>query len=129
MIRPTPRFLLDLVLTFVFLGLIQISLLLHFVFPRPSRSRGWVLWSLDYDQWAFLQFSFLIGFCLLILLHLIVQWNWICGYVATRISKRLGRRVQIDESGKTIYGVGLLVVVLSALGFVLALGRFAIEKD
>ena len=66
------------------------------------------------------------GFGLLVLLHLILHWSWVCSFVASRLSKFTGRQVTVNESSKTIWGVATLIFVLTCIGAVLLVAEFSV---
>ncbi|MBL9081534.1 MAG: DUF4405 domain-containing protein [Planctomycetales bacterium] len=114
--RTTLNFWLDALLLAVFTALAAVGMVLRFVFPRPTQADGHTLWGYDYDQWSAAWFNLFAGFALLILVHVMLHWTWICG-VAGRIGSRaLGRTVRVDEAVQTVYGVGLLILLLSIVG-------------
>jgi len=67
----------------------------------------------------------LFGLC--VLLHLILHWTWICGFVTGRLSRWTGRRLALNESEKTLYGVSTLIVVLTMLGAFVTAADFALR--
>ena len=114
--RTIVNFLLDALLLAIFVALAAAALILRFIFPPATQADGWTLWSRDYDQWSAAWFNLFAGFALLILVHVMLHWTWICG-VAGRIGSRaLGRTVRVDEAVQTVYGVGLLILLLSIVG-------------
>jgi hypothetical protein len=114
------NFWLDAFLLVVVVLLGGVSAMLRIVFPAPTRSDGWTLWGWTLDQWYDVQFGCLCILGLGVVVHVTLHWNWVCGVVASQIIKVQGR---IDESMKTIYGVGLLILLLHlvAAGIILAM--------
>jgi len=124
--KPTParrkvsmafiNFWLDatLLVTISFVG--WISAMLQIVFPVPTAAIGWELWGLSYNQWHDAQFFSLCLFALLVLVHVMLHWNWVCSIIATQVLRVKGRP---DEGMQTIYGVatliGLLMVVAGTI--------------
>jgi hypothetical protein len=106
------NFWLDAVLLAVFVSLGGISAVLRLVFPPPTTADGWKLWGWGYDQWSDLQFGCLCVLGLLVVLHVMLHWNWVCSVVMAQI---LRSRDRIDDSMQTIYGVGLLISLLLLL--------------
>jgi hypothetical protein len=120
--------MVDCCLLATFVAVITATALLQIVFPPASAAAGWRLWGLDFDGWMRVH-SFATGvFALLVLLHLILHWNWVCMFVASRLSKALNRRIAIGEAVRTIYGVSLLIIVLTLMGLVLAAAEFQIVQ-
>lgn len=115
MSRSAINFLLDCLLLGLLVTLIAIALVIQNAFPPASAATGWTLWGLTLDDWLAWQFRALLVFAVAVGLHLILHWTWVCGFVAARLSERLGRRVTTNESTRTVYGVFLLIIVLMGL--------------
>lgn len=124
--RSTWYFIVDVLLLALFLSLVWTSAVVRFVFPRGTVADGHALWGMSYDRWCDVQFSVLCVFCLVVLIHVVLHWAWVCNYVASRLSRWKGTRVTIDDGLKTIYGVGFLIVLLTALGLALAVAAVMI---
>ncbi len=105
-----------LLATVTFVG--WVAVMMQVVFPEPTLAAGWTLWGLTYNQWHDLQFGSMCFCSIVILLHVMLHWNWVCSVVAAQILG-LGRR---PESGmQTIYGVATMIVLFSLiLGGVIA---------
>lgn len=109
---------LDAVLLVNFAALCGAAAIVRFVFPPGPAAKGWLLWGLDYDAWAGIQFGLLAVLTLGILVHVMLHWSWVCNVVAARFSR--DRRARIDEGLQTIYGVGLLIALLIVIGIPVA---------
>jgi hypothetical protein len=107
------NFWLDSVLLVLLVALGWVSTMLRVAFPAPTRAIGWTLWGWDYNQWSDVQFGVLCALGFGALIHVMLHWNWVCGVVANQLLKARGR---VDDSMKTIYGVGLLIVLLHLIG-------------
>lgn len=127
MSRSAVNFLVDFSLLVFLCTVLWISAVIHFVFPPGAQTDGWLLWGADYDRWQFVQVIALSAFALNVLLHLILHWTWICGFLTSRMSKKLGRRIAWDEGIKTLYGVGSLICVLTVLGSLLLVAELQIQ--
>ncbi len=127
MTRTSVNFLLDCLLLVVFVLLLFFSVVLRFVFPPASSAYGWLLWSATYEDWA--QGQFLVV-CLLafgILIHVMLHWTWICGVISSRLTQWRARPIRIDEASRTIYGVGLLIVLVNIVGLSIAAAALMIQ--
>ncbi len=51
-----------------------------------------------------------------ILVHVMLHWSWVCNVIASALAGK-GR---VDEGMQTIYGVGLLIVLLNVVGITVA---------
>ena len=126
--RTTLNFLVDCVLLVVFLALVWVSFVLRFLFPPGTAAAGWTLWGLGYDNWCAAQFNVLAAMLLIVLLHVMLHWSWVCGVVSNRWSRWTGRQQRIDEGLQTIYGVGTLIAIVNLLGFALAAAYLTIQS-
>ena len=117
--------LLDAALLLVFLGLCFAAVVVRFVFPPGPAAKGWTLWGLDYDAWGGIEFALLAVFTFGVLVHLMFHWSWVCNMVASRLSR--SRRARVDSGMQTIYGVGLLIVLLNIVGGALAAAVLSIQ--
>ncbi len=123
MTRPGFHFLVDVLLLIAFVVHLWTAALVQFIFPKSTDATGWSVWGMDYDRWATASFVSLMVFTLLTLLHLILQWRWICNFIVSRWAKRTGNKIELHDGIKTIYGVGTLIVILSVLGLTLAVAE------
>jgi hypothetical protein len=105
---------LDAALLVVFAALCFAAVVVRFVFPPGPAAAGWTLWRLDYDAWGGVQFGLLSVLAGGILVHVMFHWSWVCTMVASRLSG--DRRARVDDGLQTIYGVGLLIVLLVTVG-------------
>ncbi len=106
------NFWLDAMLlaTISFVG--WICAMLQIVFPAPTTATGWKLWGLSYNQWHDVQFFSLCVFGLLVLVHVMLHWNWVCNVIAAQILRIKSRP---DEGLQTIYGVATLIGLLTII--------------
>jgi len=125
--RTSVNFLLDLALLVAFLTLAWISVVLRFVFPAGTAAAGWTLWGRGFDDWSAVQFALLCTLALGVLLHLMLHWSWVCGVVASRFSRWRGKSIRPDEGVQTLYGVGLLIVVVNVVGLLIAAAALTIQ--
>ena len=110
--------LLDAALLVVFAALCFAAVVVRFVFPPGPGAKGWTLWGLDYDAWGGIQFGLVAALALGVLVHVMLHWSWVCNMVAGRfLGSRSGR---VDDGLQTIYGVGLLIVLLNVVGIAVA---------
>ena len=105
---------LDAALLVVFTALCFAAVVVRFVFPPGPVAKGWTLWGLDYDAWGGIEFALVAALALGVLVHVMLHWSWVCNMVAGRfMGNRKGR---VDDGLQTIYGVGLLIVLLAIAG-------------
>ena len=116
--------LLDAALLVVFTALCFAAVAVRFVFPPGPAAAGWTLWGLDYDAWGGIQFGLLAVLAVGILVHVMLHWSWVCNMIASRMAGRGGR---VDDGLQTIYGVGLLIGLLLAVGTALAVAVLTVR--
>jgi hypothetical protein len=127
MSRTVVNFLLDTVLLTIVVALLFTSAVLRFVFPAPTIARGWRLWGHGYDAWANFQFILLTVVALTVLLHVMLHWSWVCGVIVTKLLRNGERKQKPDEGVQTLWGVGMLIAVVTILGFFVALANLMVE--
>lgn len=120
------NFWLDAALLFMFVALCWCATVIRFVFPPAEAAKDWRLWTADYDQWCSLQFGLLAALALGILVHVMLHWSWVCNVAASRWSK--GKTARIDEGTQTLYGVGLLIVLLHVIAAGVAAAAIMIQR-
>lgn len=120
--------LLDTTLLVVFIAVCWVAVVIRFVFPVSASAAGWTLWQFGLDDWISLEFNLVAAFALLVLLHVMLHWNWVCGVTAEWLSRRRGQRVKPDEGLRTIYGVGLLIAIVNLLGLLTAAAVLSIQS-
>jgi hypothetical protein len=125
--RTTVNFLLDTALLVVFTALMVMATIVRFVFPVGSAD-GWSLWGGTLSDWLGWQFNVVALLTLLIVLHLMLHWTWVCGVIANRLSRRGCQPVRFDDGQRTLLGVALLVVLLNVVGWILALAVLTIQS-
>jgi len=119
------NFIVDAILLLVFMAVLILTAIVQFILP-DTVSGGWTLWSLNRTVWLRIQAGSIAVFGLLVLLHLILHWSWVCSFVSSRLSKSLGRPVTVNESAKTIWGVATLIFILTCIGVVLMAAEFCV---
>jgi hypothetical protein len=125
--RTMVNFWLDTALLVNFLALVWITFVLRFVFPRATNAHGWSLWGYRYDDWMEFQFWVLCLFVLGVLVHVMLHWTWVCGVITSKLPRREGKPVRWDDGTRTIYGVGLIVVLVNVLGLLMAVAALMVQ--
>ena len=125
MSRTLLNFILDSLLLTAFAVLVWSAVIVRFVFPPGTSAAGWLLWGMSYDQWISLQFAMVAILALGVLIHVMLHWTWVCGFVAARLGR--GKKAKLDDGTQTLYGVGLLIVIFNLLGLAIAAAALAIQ--
>ncbi|WP_218932455.1 DUF4405 domain-containing protein [Adhaeretor mobilis] len=123
------NFWLDAFLLCIFLALCWSSVVVRYVFPPAANSEGWTLWGGDYLAWTDIQFVTLCLMVAAVLLHIMLHWTWVCGVIASWNRKRLGstEKPQADTGSRTLWGVGLLILIVNVLGVAIAAAVLTIQ--
>jgi hypothetical protein len=116
---------LDIALLVAFVALCTTAVIVRFVFPPGPAAKGWMLWGFDYDAWNGIQFAILATLAVGILVHVMFHWSWVCHVLASRLSR--DKRSRVDDGMQTIYGVGLLIVLLNVIGITVAVAMLTIK--
>ena len=127
MSRATINFFLDGFLFLLVVLLMWLTAILKFIIPVASQATGWRLWGMSFDAWHRIHTVVFAVFVLAVLLHLILHWTWVCGFVAARVGKWRGRHLSTNEATRTLYGVATLALILCLLGIALFAAQFAIR--
>jgi hypothetical protein len=125
MSRTLLNFLLDSLLLAAFAVLVWSAVVVRFVFPGGTNATGWLLWGWNYDQWISLQFAMVAILALGVLIHVMLHWSWVCGFVAARLGR--GKKTKLDDGTQTLYGVGLLIVIFNILGLAIAAAALSVH--
>jgi len=128
MTRAAWHFWVDVILFVAFVTLLASSALIEFVFPPGTQAAGWSVWSLGYDQWSRVRSISLAAFTVMALVHLILQWSWVCNFITARIHRGDGRKTKLPDGIKTIYGVALLIVVIGSVGGMLVVAAVMVKS-
>lgn len=121
------NFYLDAALLVLFIALCGCSVIIEFVFPPGPQADGWSLWGRSYDEWSLFRFSLLAIIAAGVLLHLMLHWSWVCGVVASRLGRKKPGAAAHDDPARTLWGVGLLIVVVNVVGAVVAVASLMIQ--
>lgn len=122
------NFIVDCIMVVSGTCVLAATMMLAFVFPAASQSAGYSVWGSGYDGWVQFLVANISIFLVLILLHIILHWSWVCMFVTSRLSKRLGRKIVLDDSAKTIWGVVALIIVLTIAAVFVGAASFALVE-
>lgn len=123
--RTLVNFWLDALLGVLFVKLSVVAVIVQFVFPPGTATRGWSLWGMSYGQWCSVQFGLVALLGLGVLLHVMLHWTWVCSVLTKRI---MGKSELPDDGIRTVYGVGLLIVLLVLGAVAVGLAQWSIVQ-
>ena len=123
--RAQVNFLLDALLLVLFCAIMATSVIVRFIFPPGPDAAGWQLWGYTYHAWCTLQFGLIAALALGILIHLMLHWSWVCGIAVTQFVRN--KRAKLDDGTQTIFGVGLLIVLLNIIGLIVGAAALSIR--
>jgi hypothetical protein len=127
MSRSTLNFIVDVSLLVLFLSVLSTTGIVAIVFPPGTQATGWHLWGADYDEWSLIQAIAVALFALNVLLHLILHWTWVCGFITARVGRLRRQRGPLPDGIRTLYGVSTLVAILTLLGVIVGAAQFGIS--
>lgn len=124
------NFWLDAFLLILFSALCWAGTVVRFVFPPGTESAGYTIWGWDYEQWSNLQFALLAALAAAVLLHVMLHWSWVCGMVVVKLRKRRGAAASAvkQDGNRTLWGVGLLIVVFHAIAVGVAAAALSLQS-
>ena len=100
--RTLVNLIIDALAALLLLGMIATGYLLHFPLP-PGTNKSLSLWGLSRHQWGEVHFWISIGLLIVLLVHLVLHWQWI----VTVVQKRL----HLPKSMSRSHLVGGLITV------------------
>ena len=114
------NFWLDFLLLIAFVVLCGCATIVEFVFPPGPQADGWLLWGKTYSEWSRMEYGILCFFAAAVLLHVMLHWTWVCGVVESRLGRKGANAAARDEPTRTLWGVGLLILILNVVGVAVA---------
>lgn len=123
--RTMLNFVVDAVLLCAAVAMAWVSVMLMVAFPIPTRTEGWKLFGMDFNQWRQVQFGLLVVAALLALEHLVLHWKWVCGVLVTKILKLKNKP---DEAIQAVYGVGFFIGSLLVMGAAIVVCMLCVVK-
>jgi hypothetical protein len=126
--RTDINFLLDALLLLLFVALCSFSVVLEFVFPAGTQADGWLLWNSSYNEWSRFRFYILACMAAAVVLHVMRHWSWICGVLSSRLrTKSKQASPAHDDPSRTLWGVGLLILIVNLMGALIAAAALTIH--
>jgi hypothetical protein len=120
--KNTLNFVVDLAALVVMLALVATGLLLYFILVPGSRGgQGLALWGWSRHDWGDLHFWLSLSLLALIILHVILHWDWVCFTVRRWVSPAAARTCKMSVGAQWLWGLALTVAVVGLVGGFLGL--------
>ncbi len=124
--RTDVNFMLDALLLMLLVALCTCAVIVEFVFPSGPQTQGWTLWGKSYSEWSRFQFALLATLAGAVLLHVMLHWSWVCGVVTSRLGRKKSGAAH-DDPSHTLWGVGLLIVIMNIVGGLVAAAALTVR--
>jgi mono/diheme cytochrome c family protein len=100
--RTALNLLIDFLAAFCFLGMIATGYILHFPLP-PGTNKSLMLWGLSRHQWGEVHFWISIALLAVLLIHLVLHWQWVVSMVTRQFGGRDGCHDGTFRSGAVAF--------------------------
>ncbi|MGR8997742.1 MAG: DUF4405 domain-containing protein [Gammaproteobacteria bacterium] len=111
--RTIANIIIDIIAAFLFLGMIATGYLLHFPLP-PGSNKTLSLWGYTRHQWGEVHFWISLGLLAVLLVHLVLHWNWIVTVIGKRCHLVKTAHPSLVRSGILTAGVVIIMITLFA---------------
>ena len=111
--RTISNIIIDIIAAFLFLGMIATGYLLRFPLP-PGSNKMLSLWGYTRHQWGDVHFWISLGLLVVLIIHLVLHWNWIVTVIGKRCHLVKTAHPSLIRSGVLTGGIVILMVSLFA---------------
>ena len=111
--RTIVNIIIDIIAAFLFLGMIATGYLLRFPLP-PGSNKTLSLWGYTRHQWGDVHFWISLGLLVVLLVHLVLHWNWIVTVIGKRCHLVKTAHPSLVRSGILTASVVILMITLFA---------------
>lgn len=111
--RTIANIIIDIIATLLFLGMIATGYILRFPLP-PGSNKTLSLWSFTRHQWGDVHFWISMGLLAVLVVHLVLHWNWIVTVIGKRCHLVKTAHPSLVRSGILTGGTVLLAITLFA---------------
>ncbi|MEI7997720.1 MAG: DUF4405 domain-containing protein [Methylococcaceae bacterium] len=112
--RTIANVIIDIIAAFLFLGMIATGYLLRFPLP-PGSNKALSLWGYTRHQWGNFHFWISLGLLIVLVVHLVLHWNWIVTVIGKRCHLVKTTHPSLIRSGLLTGGIVILLITLFAL--------------
>ncbi len=107
--------IIDIVAAFLFLGMIATGYILRFPLP-PGSNKTLSLWGFSRHQWGDVHFWISMGLLVVLVVHLVLHWNWIVTVIGKRCHLVKTAHPSLVRSG--ILTGGILILAITAFAWI-----------
>ncbi len=111
--RTITNIIIDIIAAFLFLGMIATGYILHFPLP-PGSNKSLSLWGYTRHQWGDVHFWISLGLLVVLVVHLVLHWNWIVTVIGKRCHLVKTAHPSLVRSGIITSGIVILSITLFA---------------
>ncbi|MDI1292983.1 MAG: DUF4405 domain-containing protein [Methylobacter sp.] len=111
--RTIANIIIDIIAAFLFLGMIATGYLLRFPLP-PGSNKTLSLWGYTRHQWGDIHFWISQGLLVVLVVHLVLHWNWIVTVIGKRCHLVTTAHPSLIRSGILTASIVILTMTLFA---------------
>jgi hypothetical protein len=111
--RTIANIIFDVIAAFLLLGMIATGYLLRFPLP-PGSNKTLSLWGLTRHQWGDIHFWISLGLLVVLVIHLVLHWNWIVTVIGKRCHLVKSAHPSLVRSGILTSCIVTLAITLFA---------------
>jgi hypothetical protein len=111
--RTIANIIFDIIAAFLLLGMIATGYLLRFPLP-PGSNKTLSLWGLTRHQWGDIHFWISLGLLVVLVIHLVLHWNWIVTVIGKRCHLVKTAHPSLVRTGILTGGTVILAIMLFA---------------
>lgn len=117
--RQILNLVIDTAALLVMLAMVATGFLLKWVLPPGSRGgQGLQLWDTTRHDWGDLHFWLAVALLLLMFVHVLLHWSWVCALVARLARGTSSGGAVVAHARQWLYGISFLIVCcLLLVGF------------
>jgi len=108
--RSRKNFVVDSLAFVFFVFLVSTGVILHYILP-PGSGHSKSIWGMGRHDWGDIHFYVSVGFLSILVIHLILHWNWIVSLIKGRERKASGRRSLLGLVG----ALAILAIALAPI--------------
>ena len=108
--RTISNIIIDIIAAFLFLGMIATGYLLRFPLP-PGSNKMLSLWGYTRHQWGDVHFWISLGLLVVLIVHLVLHWNWIVTVIGKRCHLVKTAHPSLIRSGVLTGGIVILTIM------------------